>query len=358
MKEKVLVAMSGGVDSSVAALLLQEIGYESVGVTMRLWNLPADEKRQGCCSLDDVQDAKRVADQLGIPHYTLNMKEAFRENVVDYFVDEYRHGRTPNPCIACNRVLKFEMLIDRAKQMGIDKLATGHYARIVKEGETYLIARGKDNEKDQSYFLFDIPPKNLSKILFPLGEITKEEARASAERAGLKTAQKAESQEICFVPDDDYGSFLSGYGLPSKEGDIITSDGKVLGKHKGTQHFTIGQRRGLGIGHAHRLYVTAIDADANIVTVGPESDLEIESMVLTGLTIHLPVKAGEEYGVQVRYRQRPVKGTIEYVESDKMKVKFLEPCGSIAPGQAGVLYRDDVIVCGGWITTDEKGSSL
>jgi tRNA-specific 2-thiouridylase len=354
MNEKVLVAMSGGVDSSVAALLLKEQGYEPVGVTMRLWNLPeADAKRQGCCSLDDVEDAKRVADQLGIPHYTLNMKDAFRENVVDYFVDEYRHGRTPNPCIACNRVLKFNMLVERAAQMGIDKLATGHYARIVREGERYLVARGKDEEKDQSYFLFDIPPKNLPKILFPLGEITKEEARAAAERAGLKTAQKAESQEICFVPDDDYGSFLNGYGLPSREGDIVTPDGKVLGKHKGTQNYTIGQRRGLGIGHAHRLYVTAIDAEKNRITVGPESELLTGSMVITGLTAHLPVKAGEEFGVQVRYRQKPVKGIIESVEADKIKIKFLEPVGSVAPGQAGVFYRDDVIVCGGWITVEE-----
>lgn len=353
MKEKVLVAMSGGVDSSVAALLLKEQGYDPVGVTMRLWNLPAaDEKRQGCCSLDDVEDAKRVANQLAIPHYTLNMKEAFRENVVDYFVDEYRRGRTPNPCIACNRVLKFNMLVERAGQMGIGKLATGHYARIIKEGGRYMIARGRDKEKDQSYFLFDIPPKNLPKILFPLGEITKEEARAAAERAGLKTAQKAESQEICFVPDDDYGSFLNGYGLPSIEGDIVTSDGKVLGRHKGTQYYTIGQRKGLGIGHAHRLYVTAIDAKTNRVTVGPESELETQSMVITGITTHLPVETGDEYGVQVRYRQRPVKGIIESVEADKMKIKFLEPVGSVAPGQAGVLYRDDIIAGGGWITLE------
>ncbi len=346
-----MVAMSGGVDSSVAAALLQEQGYEVIGITMRLWTVDNDSARRSCCSLDDVEDARRVADSLGIPHYTLNMKESFRENVVDYFVDEYERGNTPNPCIACNRVLKFEMLIEKAKQMGIKKLATGHYAQIEKRGERYLIKRGVDQNKDQSYFLFDTPPKNLRYILFPIGGLTKDETREKAKRFGLKTAEKQESQEICFVPEDDYKTFLTRYGVKHEKGDFVNSSGEPLGKHSGVPFYTVGQRRGLGIGHSHRLYVTEIKPESNVIVVGPEEELLTESMVATNTTLHLPIADGDTLLIKVRYRQEPVKGTLHHLAGGEIRVDFIEPIKAVAPGQAAVFYADDILVGGGWITS-------
>ena len=235
--------------------------------------------------------------------------------------------------------------------MGIHKLATGHYARVVRDGERYLIARGADRNKDQSYFLFDTPSKNLSRILFPVGELTKEETREKAKSLGLKTAMKAESQEICFVPDDDYKNFMTEYGVEPREGSIVTADGKVVGKHMGTHFYTIGQRRGLGVGHAHRLYVTAIHPETNTVVVGSETDLHTVSMKVKNLTWHLPVESGDVLDVQIRYRQEPVKCRVEDTEQKSLKVIFMGEVGAVAPGQAAVFYRGDIVIGGGWISS-------
>lgn len=346
-KENVLVAMSGGVDSSAAAALLLERGYGVMGVTMRLYDLPAEAEKQTCCSLDDVNDARRVADQLGIPHYTLNMKEEFKKHVVDYFVDEYMAGRTPNPCIACNRVLKFGLLLKKARQLGCAKLATGHYARIVELDGRKRLARGRDPEKDQSYFLFDIPPETLENVLFPVGELTKEETRAAAARHNLKTAQKPDSQEICFVPDDDYQKFIASLELNIPPGDFVDKEGKKLGVHKGIPFYTVGQRRGLGVAAAGRLYVTDIDAAQNVIHLGAEEELLAGSMDIKSLTLHKEPRDGA-VAVQLRHRRAPVNGVIHFTAAGAT-VRFDKPERAVAPGQAAVFYRGDIVTGGGWI---------
>ena len=335
-------------DSSVAAALLMERGYDPVGVTMRLWNEPAEQERQGCCSIDDVDDARRVADQLGIPHYVMNLKVQFKENVVDYFVGEYMKGRTPNPCIACNRVMKFDILLNRARQLGISKLATGHYARICHEDNRYVLRRGVDANKDQSYFLFDIPNEKLGSIIFPVGELTKEETREAAARFGLKTAEKPESQEICFVPDDDYPAFIEKYAGEMERGVITTRNGDVLGEHDGIPYYTIGQRKRIGVSRPKPLYVTAIDHASNKLVVGPEEELYTGRMTLGNLTMHIAVNEGQELDVQLRYRSRSVKATVHFKEGGA-EVIFAEPAKAVTPGQAAVFYIGDDVAGGGWI---------
>lgn len=348
-----LVAMSGGVDSSVAAALLMERGYEPVGVTMRLWNESAEQKRQGCCSIDDVDDARRVADQLGIPHYVMNLKEQFKESVVDYFVSEYMKGRTPNPCIACNRVMKFDILLNRARQLGISKLATGHYARIRLEENRYVLRRGVDVNKDQSYFLFDIPNEKLGSIIFPVGELTKDETRQAAARFGLKTAQKPESQEICFVPEDDYPAFIEKYADNIERGVITTRDGDLLGEHEGLPYYTIGQRRRIGVSRPRPLYVTAIEPASNRLVVGSEEELYTDRMTLRNLTMHIELQEGQEVDIQLRYRSRPVKAAVHF-KSGGAEVIFVEPAKAVTPGQAAVFYTGDAVAGGGWIESCSK----
>ena len=339
--------MSGGVDSSAAAALLLERGYGVMGVTMRLWDAPADAERRSCCSLDDVNDARRVADQLGIPHYTLNMKEEFKKNVVDYFIDEYVSGRTPNPCIACNRVLKFGLLLKKARQLGYAKMATGHYARIVEIDGRKRLARGRDPEKDQSYFLFDVPPETLEHVLFPVGELTKDETRAVAARHRLKTAQKPDSQEICFVPDDDYQKFIASLELNIPPGDFVDKRGKKLGAHKGIPFYTVGQRRGLGVAAESRLYVTNINAEQNAITLGAENELLADAMEIQNLTLHEKLHDGP-VAVQLRHRRAPVNGVVRFT-GEGAEVRFEKSERAVAPGQAAVFYRGDIVTGGGWI---------
>ncbi len=343
--------MSGGVDSSVAAALLLEGGYDPIGATMRLWDPPETaEKHRGCCSLDDVNDARMVADQLGIPHYTLNMKDEFRANVVDYFVGEYMAGRTPNPCIACNRVMKFDLLLKKARQLGAQKLATGHYARISNGGGVYSLLRGADATKDQSYFLFDLPQQILADVLFPVGEMTKENVRKTAERFGLKTAEKAESQEICFVPDDDYEKFIRSLGKDVKGGEFVNRSGEKIGTHRGVPFYTVGQRRRLGVSAGERMYVTAIRPESNTVVLGAEAELWTDLMVVENTIFHRPTKESLGVGVQVRHGSAPARARITITGENRAQIKFEKPARAVAPGQAAVFYDGDAVVGGGWIT--------
>ncbi len=346
----VLVAMSGGVDSSVAAALLKDSGREVVGVTMRVWDETPGEK--SCCSLEDTEDARRVADRIGIPHYTLNVKGEFKAKVVDYFVEEYLRGRTPNPCVLCNQELKFDHLFTKGAQIGASHVATGHYARIGEFMGRPALLKGVDADKDQSYFMFSIDPSRLGDVLFPLGEYTKESARNLAEKYGLNVAQKEESQEICFVPDNDYGKLVqSEAGFRLVEGDIVTSTGEVVGRHKGYPYYTIGQRRGLGISHSKPLYVTKIDPVLNRITVGYPDDLLGSGLVAGGVRWLIPENEALELEVtaKIRHSREEAAVTIKPCGPGELEVRFAKPVSAIAPGQAVVFYHGDVVAAGGWI---------
>ncbi len=340
--------MSGGVDSSVAAYLLKEQGYEVIGLTFRNW--PQDclsRAEDKCCGPQAVTDARMVAHTLGIPHYVVDEIGAFQRDVIDYFVAEYRQGRTPNPCIICNEKIKFGTLLKQAEQLGAEFIATGHYARI-EHGDRYLLRKGCDPHKDQSYFLFLLRQEQLAKALMPIGNLSKDETRAIAGKLGLKTAEKVESQEICFVPDKDYGRFLHETGkLADRPGEIVTSAGKVVGTHAGIQYFTIGQREGLKLGGQKiPLYVVALDAAQNRVIVGPAPELLRSEFTVSNcswLAIDPPTGA-IEVTVKIRYKHPGCLATVE-----RGTVKLHEPQRAITPGQAAVFYRDDIVLGGGWI---------
>ena len=351
-KGKVLVAMSGGVDSSVTALLLQRAGYECVGATMRLYDsIRINCNKPTCCSVDDVEDARKVADKLGMPFTVLDYRDEFESQVIDRFVDEYAHGRTPNPCILCNRHLKFDHLWHAAERMGCDFMATGHYAQVDRDGEgVYHLRCGLDPKKDQSYVLYTLSQRHLSHLLLPLGGLQKTEVRRIAEENGLVNARKRESQDICFVPDGDYAGFLEFRGVTAKPGAFLDGDGAVVGEHRGIFHYTIGQRKGLGLAMGAPVYVTHIDAQENTVTVGPREALavrefSVDDMVWTADAV--PADAVEAE-VRTHYHARRVPVRI-YAQGDGARVEAVGELGAIAPGQAAVFYQGDEVIGGGTI---------
>lgn len=360
------VAMSGGVDSSTVAAILREQGHTIVGLTMQLWNqrrlpqLVSDGPVQHrCCSLDDVYDARRVAQHLDFPHYVVNFEDTFEQNVVRPFVEEYVRGRTPVPCTLCNNHVKFDPLLRIARQIGAEHLATGHYARVRWNPETrrHELWRARDDTKDQSYFLFGLTQDQLARTVFPLGQLTKEEVRAIARRAALPVAEKPESQELCFVPSGDYVRFIGAYFAergepsPSSGGEMVTTDGVLLGHHNGLHQFTVGQRRGLGFAAGRPLYVVALDPATNRVIVGEEGEQYRDSCEVRGVnwiafeTLHAPVRAM----VKIRHKHAPAAATIEPAGESSARVRFDLPQRAVTPGQAAVFYSGDCVLGGGWI---------
>jgi tRNA-specific 2-thiouridylase len=365
---KIAVAMSGGVDSSAAAAILRDAGHELVGFSMQLWNqrrgLNVDAEGEPlpsrCCSLDDVYDARRVAEELGFPFYVLNLEDDFERDVVKPFVESYLEGETPIPCVACNSRLKFASLDRLAQSLGCDKVATGHYARVRYDeaAQRYRLLRGQDERKDQSYFLWELTQGQLAHALFPLGEMSKAEVREVARQSGLAVAEKAESQEICFVPDGNYAGFIERYlaaeGTADRTpdaGEIVSTSGEVLGTHQGIHRYTVGQRRGIGVSRALPLYVVRVDAAENRVVVGESDELLCAELTAARANwiafdeLDAPVRAE----VRIRYRHTAAQATITPLPQGRVRVVFDEPQRAITPGQATVFYRGDEVLGGGWI---------
>ncbi len=353
--KRVLLGMSGGVDSSVAAIILMEQGYEVIGATMKLWDPEDDEGQSKCCGDDSILDAKRVCDKLGIPHYTLNLKEEFKKCVIENFIEEYANARTPNPCIECNKYLKFNYFFRKAMELGCDYIATGHYAKTEFSDKYNQVVLKKSNagKKDQSYVLYNIPKDIINKVLFPLGQFeNKEQIRKIAEKHDLLTAKKPDSQEICFIPDDDYAKFLSKNGrVESKPGKIVDNQGNVLGTHKGLIHYTIGQRKGLGIAHETPLYVVKLDAQNNLLVVGDEKDIFSKELYANNLNFTVDIKRDLPIKVnaKIRYGAKEAEATLFPEVNGKVKVEFETPQRAITKGQSVVFYIDDVLIGGGKI---------
>ena len=356
MKKKVVVGMSGGVDSSVAAWLLLQKGYDVMGVTMQIWQdeVPEQvEENGGCCGLSAVDDARRVASRLEIPYYVMNFKQDFKENVIDYFMDEYLKGHTPNPCIACNRYVKWESLLKRSMDIGADYIATGHYARIEKlPNGRYALRKSATSAKDQTYALYNLTQEQLSKTLMPVGEYTKDQIRTFAEELGLPVAHKPDSQEICFVPDGDYAKFIeenSGKKIP--EGNFVWTDGTVIGKHKGITHYTIGQRKGLGLAMGRPVVVTEIRPETGEGVIGEADDVFRTTLRADRLNwMSVPDIEGEaRFLAKIRYNHSGSMCTVRKIEEDLVECTFDEPVRAVTPGQAVVFYDGDYVAGGGTI---------
>jgi tRNA-uridine 2-sulfurtransferase len=346
---RVVVAMSGGVDSSAAAVLMQEAGHEVLGITLRVWSYGDAARCGSCCSPEDIDDARSVADALGVPFYVADAEELFRERVVQPFVDGYLQGRTPIPCVACNEDVKFGFLLQRARALGA-KLATGHYARIAEDGGRLRLLRAKDLAKDQSYFLFTLGQDALRDVVFPVGGLSKAEVRAVAERRGLPTSHKPESMEICFVPDGNYAGFVERVAGPQPHGDVVNAAGETLGQHAGIHRFTVGQRRGLGLAAASPLYVERIDAARKQVVVGPSSALERERFtVLRPAWVDGCPAPDETVLVRIRHRHAGAPARVAPLLGGRLSVELLEPVRAVTPGQAAVFYRGAEVLGGGWI---------
>jgi tRNA-uridine 2-sulfurtransferase len=359
-KTRVVVGMSGGVDSSATAALLLGQGYDVVGITLKLWPQDCVSRAEDkCCGPQAVTDARAVCHKLGVPYYLIDEAEEFEKKVIHYFAQEYKAGRTPNPCVMCNQNLKFGRLIERAEQLGAGYIATGHFARLEKsaDGARTLLKRGRDQRKDQSYFLFSLRQDQLSRALFPLGDKTKSDTREVARHCSLKTADKEESMEICFVPDKDYGRFLQQAHLAEKhKGEIVDLHGHVLGHHEGIEFYTIGQRKGLGISSTKPLYVVELDPGQNRVVVGDETALECDEFTVDRCN-WIPfdrLEAPLEVTAKIRYNHPGTAATVTPVENGRTKVKLHTPQRAITPGQAAVFYQDDVVLGGGWIMRAEK----
>jgi tRNA-specific 2-thiouridylase len=366
--ETIAVAMSGGVDSSTVAAMLRADGHNVIGLTMQLWNQRRLAGREGmpesvqgrCCSLDDVYDARRVAQHLGIPYYVVNHEERFERDVIRPFVEEYVSGRTPIPCSLCNNHLKFDQLLIVAQQIGAERVATGHYARVAFDDARgrWLLKRPADSSKDQTYFLFGLTQEQLSRTIFPLGDMTKPEVRELARQHGLALAEKPDSQEICFVPGGDYKRFIDAYlaekgeALPDTAGDLVTTNGDVIGEHGGIHNFTVGQRKGLGVATGSPLYVIQISGANKQVIVGGEEHLY--SRTLRARRVNLiamdDLREPMRVAVKIRHRHEPAAAMIERVGDDEILATFDEPQRAITPGQAAVFYDGDIVVGGGWIS--------
>ena len=349
--------MSGGVDSSVAAYLLKEQGYDVIGVTMQIWQDEEETQQQengGCCGLSAVDDARRVADRLEIPYYVMNFKQEFKQYVMDYFVAEYLAGRTPNPCIACNRYVKWESLLARSLSIGADYIATGHYARIRKlENGRYAIANSVTTAKDQTYALYNLTQEQLSRTLMPVGEYTKDEIRAIAEKIGLRVAKKPDSQEICFIPDHDYAGFIDRMepGKIKGCGNFVTAKGEVLGTHQGITHYTVGQRKGLNLAMGRPVFVTEIRPDTNEVVIGEAEDVFRKEFFADHMNyMGVPeIKDGMRFLTKIRYAHKGAMATLYREDADKVRFVFDEPQRAITPGQAVCFYEDGYIAGGGII---------
>lgn len=353
MNNKVMIGMSGGVDSSVAAYLLKEQGYEVIGVFMKLWEGRSESER-ACCSLSAAEDARRVADRIGIPFYVINMKKPFMDKVVDYFVDEYIRGRTPNPCIACNKHIKFDEFLKKAIMLGCDHVATGHYAKVEYSSEhgRFLLKKSATDEKDQTYALYNMTQEQLSRTVLPLGTYNKGEIREIASSIGLVTANKPDSQEICFVEDDDYASFVKNMSKKKiQPGSFVDRQGNVLGRHEGIIKYTIGQRKGLGIALGWPAYVVDIDPKTNSVVLGTNEDVFKKGLVAGDINVipYEKIEDGMKVQAKVRYNARPKPATVYNMEDGRIKVVFDDRERAITPGQSVVMYQGDIVVGGGII---------